>query len=694
MTSVLTPPAEAPRAPVRTRNGRLLALVTGLLGLGLAGAVVHLTQGTSAVDAGDVLGLVFGGSAEGTADVVVEARLPRLLAAVLVGVALSLSGAVLQSISRNIMAAPDTLAVNAGAHLAIVAVAAFGVSLPLMGAAGVAFFGGLGAATLVLLLSGGGGTGSARLVLAGTATALAMIALTTTLLLLFAQETRGLFAWGEGSLDQNGLSGVRTFAPLVAVVLAVLLVMGRRLDLVHLGDDHARALGVSVTRVRVSAVMLAVLLAAAAVVLAGPVGFVGLAAPALVRLLASTVPRLHRHIVLLPVAALAGAVLVITADVLIRALVGSQTALEVPTGVVTTIFGAIFLIALARTLRISGSPGEPPAATTRTGLGAARYRVLLIVIALVAVGVVIGGTLAGDAKLLLGDLANWVTGQAGPIVSGVMDNRLPRVVAAVLAGASLALAGAVIQNVSRNPLAEPGILGVTGGAGFGAVVVITLVPTSGFWLQAGAAGLGAVLAATLVFASAARRGFASDNLVLIGFGVWAGTTALIALLITLTDPWNESKALTWLSGSTYGRTFEHLVPMLVAILVTVPVLWYLREVLDLVSLDEETPRLLGVRVPRARLALLVCAVVLTGAAVAGVGVVSFVGLVAPHAARALVGRRSARVLPVAALLGGTLVCLADLIGRSVIAPAQLPAGLVTALVGTPYFLWLLHRSRS
>jgi ferric hydroxamate transport system permease protein len=693
MTTLLTP-ADAPVAPARARTSRLLVLVTGLLGLGLAGALVHLTQGTSAVDAGDVLGLLFGGTAEGTADIVVEARLPRLFAAVLVGAALAVAGAVLQSISRNIMASPDTLAVNAGAHLSIVAVAAFGVSLPLVGAAGVAFLGGLGAAALVLLLSGGGGTGSARLVLAGTATALAMIALTTTLLLLFAQETRGLFAWGEGSLDQNGLAGVRTFAPLVAAVLVVLLVMARRLDLVHVGDDHARALGVSVTRVRVWAVVLAVLLAAAAVVLAGPIGFVGLAAPALVRLLASAVPRLHRHVVLLPVAALAGAVLMISADVLLRALVGAQTALEVPTGVVTTIFGAIFLVVLARTLRVSGSAGEPPAATTRTGLEPSRYRLLLVVTVLVTVGVVVGGVLVGDAKLLLGDLANWVTGQAGPIVSGVMDNRLPRVVAAVLAGASLALAGVVIQNVSRNPLAEPGILGVTGGSGLGAIVVITLVPMSGFWLQAGAAGLGAALAAALVFATAAKRGFASDNLVLIGFGVWAGTTALIALLITLTDPWNESKALTWLSGSTYGRTFEHLVPMLVAILVTVPVLWYLREVLDLLSLDEETPRLLGIGVPPARLVLLVCAVLLTGAAVAGVGVVGFVGLVAPHAARALVGRRSARVLPVAALLGGTLVCLADLIGRSVIAPAQLPAGLVTALVGTPYFLWLLHRSRS
>jgi ferric hydroxamate transport system permease protein len=696
MTATLAPteaPGPAP-VPAPARSARLFLLVVALLGVAVALALVHLTQGTSAVGPGDVLGLLLGSESDGTVDVIVESRLPRLLVAVLVGVALAVSGAVLQSVSRNIVASPDTLAVNAGAHLAIVAVAAFGVSLPMLGAAGVAFVGGLGAAALVLMLSGAGGSGSARLVLAGTAIALMMIALKTTLLLLFAQETRGLFAWGEGSLDQNGLSGVATFAPVVGVVLVVLLAMSRRMDLVYIGDDHARALGVPVTRVRVSAVVLAVLLAAAAVVLTGPIGFVGLAAPALVRLLAGAVPRLHRHAVLLPVSALAGVVVMLISDVLLRAMLGSQTALEVPTGVVTTVLGAIFLVVLARTLRVSGLSGETPSAGARVGLSRPRYLVLLTVLVVLVVGTVVGGVLLGDAKLLLGDVVNWVSGQAGPIVSGVMDNRLPRVLAAVLAGASLALAGVVIQNVSRNPLAEPSIIGVTGGAGLGAVLVITLVPMSGFWLQAGAAGVGAGITAALVFVTAARRGFASDNLVLIGFGVSAGANSLVAMLITLTDPWNESKALTWLSGSTYGRTFEHLVPMMAAVAVIIPILWYLRGTLDLLSLDEETPRLLGIRVPRSRLVLLVCAVVLTGAAVAGVGVIGFVGLVAPHAARALVGRRSARVLPVAALLGAILVGVADMVGRSVIAPSQLPAGLVTAIVGTPYFIWLLYRARA
>ena len=681
-----------PVAPVR-RRGRLTLLVVGLGALIVLGAAVHLTQGTASTNAWDVLRLMFGASADGTEAIVIESRLPRLLAAVFVGVALGASGAVLQSVARNIMAAPDTLAVDAGAHLAVVAVAAFGVSLPLLGATGIAFVGGLAAAMVVLALSGTGGTGIVRLVLAGTALALAMSSLTYILLLLFSQETRGLFAWGAGSLDQNGLGGVRTLAPLVGVALVLLLAMARRLDLVYLGDDHARTLGVHVGRIRAAAVVLAVLLAAAAVTLAGPIGFVGLAAPALVRLLAGAVPGLHRHAALVPVSAATGVALLIGADVLLRAVIGSQGALEVPTGVVTTILGAIFLIVLARNIRVTSATAEPPAAGARGGVSPARYRLILVVLLTIAVAVVVGSALLGDTKLLLGDVVNWLTGQAGPIVSNVMENRAPRVVASLLAGVSLALAGALIQAVARNPLAEPGIIGVSGGAGLGAVTVITLVPSVGFWTQAGFAGLGGALAMVLVFILAARGGFASERLVLIGFGVHAGSMALITLLITLTDPWNETKALTWLGGSTYGRSFEHLIPMMLAVLIVLPVLIRARGELDLLSVDDETPRVLGVHVPRSRLLLLTCAVLLTGAAVAGVGVIVFVGLVAPHAARAIVGRRHARTLPVAALLGGVLVCAADTVGRTVIAPGQLPAGLMTAIIGAPYFVWLLYRSR-
>ncbi|WP_035777046.1 iron ABC transporter permease [Arthrobacter sp. H5] len=685
---------DSPSAQLAEPGVRLVAVGGLLLAATIILALVHITQGTSTVNAGDILGLVFGTNDDGdTAAVVAASRVPRLVAGVLVGVALGAAGAVMQSVSRNALASPDTLAVNAGAHLAIVAVAAIGLQMPLLGAVGVAFVGGLGAAALVLALSGTGQSTSVRLVLAGSAIALAFSALTHTLLILFAQETRGLFAWGSGSLGQSGMDKFVLLAPLIGVVLAVLLAKSRSLDLLTLGDDQARVLGIKVRGTQILAVVLAVLLAAAAVTIAGPIGFVGLAAPAVVRLAAAKVPGLHRHVPLIVASALMGIFLVLGADVLLRALVGAEAAVEVPTGVVTTIFGAIFLVVLAHRMRTSGPTREARSVSLRSARSGRAGVVVIIVLALLMVAGSIAGLLLGDAKLLLGDVANWVSGQAGPVVSSVMDARFPRVAAALLAGASLALAGTAIQAVSRNPLAEPSIIGVSGGAGLGAIAVITFVPLAGFWAVGAAAGVGAAVASLIVFGLALRGGMQTDRFVLVGIGVSAAAMAGITLLIVLTDPWNEAKALTWLSGSTYGRSMQHLIPMTVALLLTVPVIASLHRTQDLLSLDEDTPRLLGIAVPRSRLVLLVCAVMLTGSAVAGIGVIGFVGLVAPHAARALVGARHKLALPTAMLLGALLVCAGDLLGRTMIAPAQLPAGLLTALLGTPYFVYLLFRSR-
>jgi ABC-type Fe3+-siderophore transport system permease subunit len=270
---------------------------------------------------------------------------------------------------------------------------------------------------------------------------------------------------------------------------------------------------------------------------------------------------------------------------------------------------------------------------------------------------------------------------------------LPRVIGSLAAGAALALAGTLVQAVTRNPLAEPGLLGVTGGAGLGAVLLVTTIPAVSSWGIAGAAFLGAALAATVVFGLAARGGFQQNRLVLIGIGVQAGTTALISLLIVLTDPFNATKALIWLSGSTYGRTMTDVLPVALVLLAVLAILAVRYHQLDLIGVDEDTPRLLGLRLAPVRLLFLGLSVLLTGTAVAAVGAIGFVGLIAPHAARALVGRRHARVIPVSLLLGAILVATADVLGRTVIAPAQLGTGLLTAVIGTPYFIWLLWHSR-
>ena len=655
-------------------------------------AAVHVTQGSADVGPLELLAVLTGANGQDAA-VLVSSRLPRLAAGVLVGVALGVAGLVMQTVSRNLLASPDTLAVNAGSYLAVVTVAALGVVLPIAGGGAVAFLGGLAAAALVLGLAGGVGrsTGTVRLVLAGSAIALALTALTTMLLLLFPERTTGLYAWSNGSLAQTGMESVAQLGPVVAIAALVLLAFARQLDLIALGDDAATVLGVRVRRTRLVGIVVAVLLSAAAVTVAGPIGFVGLAAPAIVRLIAQRVPGMQRHALLIPASAIAGVVIVLGADVLLRLVFGGQAAVDVPTGVVTTIFGAVFLVALALRARASSESGGGFAigpGLSRRGrvIAIAASAVLLVVVAF-------GSLLLGDAKLLGGDVVNWVTGQAGRLVEFVMSTRAPRIAAAILAGGALALAGAVVQAVSRNPLAEPAILGVTGGAGVGAVLVITLWPFATFLALTTGGLLGAAIAAIVVFGLALRGGLASTRLILVGLGVSAAAGATVAMLIIATDPYNAAKALTWMSGSTYGRTFPHLVPLLVVMVVALPLLASARRELDVLAFDDDTPRVLGIRLGRTRLALLAVSVALTATAVAAVGVIGFVGLVAPHAARAVVGARHAHVLPLAALLGALLVCVADTLGRTVIAPGQLPAGLLTAVVGAPYFVWLLWRSR-
>ena len=674
--------------------------VAAVAGVGSAVAVllaaVHLTQGTADVGFGDLVRVLLdGGGSEQEVAVVVASRVPRLLAGLLVGVALGLSGAALQSIARNPLAAPDTLGVDSGAYLLLVLAIALRWALPVPFVGGLAFLGGLAAAGLVLTLASGAGSGPTRLVLAGSAIAMALDSVTVTLLLLYRTETTGLFAWGSGSLGQYGLSSLTWMGPLVLLAAGGLVAMAGRLDIHGLGDDAAAVLGMNPRRIRLVVVLLAVLLAAASVTVAGPVGFVGLAAPAIVRLLGARVPGLLRHRALLPVSALSGVVVVLGADVLVRSALGAQVGgIEVPTGVVTALFGALFLIALACRFRSSGPVRPAPAARSsrlrgRTGFGA------VLVLGVAALGAVaVGALLLGDALLRTGDLANWFSGQAGPIVTYVLDARVPRVLAALVAGAALAVAGAVIQSCCRNPLAEPGILGVTSGAGLGAIVAITLLPAASTWMITGSALAGAAVASVLVFGLAVRGGLESDRLVLIGVGVAAAADALITVVIVLTDPWSIAKALTWLSGSTYGRTLPQVVPVAVTLLLAWPLLWRAHRTLDLLAVDDDTPRVVGVRLQHARPLLLGLACLLTATAVAAVGVIAFVGLVAPHAARALAGARHARVLPVTVVLGGLLVSVADTLGRTVIAPGQLPAGLLAALVGTPYFVWLLWRSRT
>ncbi|MEW2580247.1 iron ABC transporter permease [Streptomyces syringium] len=681
-------------APARLSGRRPRAVLVGG-GLALALClivVVHLGLGASGVGVADVMELLAGHGAPGTEDVLVGSRLPRTLTGLVVGIALGVSGVLVQGATRNPLAAPDTLGVNAGAYFAVVLVAFTGVSLGPVPAGGAAFLGGLLAVAVVYLLTGSGVLTPGRVLLAGATVALAGTSAAEFLQMLDVQATRGLFFWGNGTLMQSGLERPLVLGAVIAVGALTAPLLARPLDLLALGDETAHAMGVRVERIRFSAFLVAVLLSAAAVSLAGPIGFVGLIAPVMVRQLG-----MRKHAQLIPMAALAAAVLVLGADAAAQLIVrpsASQPA-EIPVGVVTALIGGPVFMMLAR--RVSTGDADTGAAVAVSDRRRAPAYAVALGGGLVALAVaIVVSVRVGDVGVSWSQLGAALFGSPEEITEAVVSYRLPRILVAALAGACLAVAGAAVQAVVRNPLAEPGLVGVTGGASVGAVAVILLFPSAPMAALPAAAGAGGVLMLALVVLVARgprdgrRSGLDPTRVVLVGLGAAATAMAFVNIMVVGAQM-NISAALGWLAGSTYGRDFSALVWLAVPALVAVLLVLAARPV-NLLALGDELPRALGLELGLARLLLLGAGAVLAAGTAAAIGAVGFVGLVAPHLARRVVGNSTARMVPMAAVLGAVLVVASDALGRWLLAPIEIPVGIVTALVGAPYLVWLLRRT--
>ncbi|MGG3006053.1 FecCD family ABC transporter permease [Geobacillus stearothermophilus] len=281
----------------------------------------------------------------------------------------------------------------------------------------------------------------------------------------------------------------------------------------------------------------------------------------------------------------------------------------------------------------------------------------------------------------------------------ILTFRLPRVLVAWLAGMALAAAGAILQGMVRNPLASPDVLGITGGAAAAVVAFLALfsdennsLTVSIHWLPL-AAFLGAAAAAWFVYMLAWKNGLAPLRLVLIGIGISALMQAVTTLLMIVGPIYRASQANVWITGSVYGASWQHvslMAPLVIGLLLMA--MLAARHV-NVQELGGELAVGLGSAVERQRLGLVLLSTALTGGAVAFAGGIGFVGLMAPHMARRLVGSAFGALLPTAALLGGVLVMGADLAGRMLLAPTEIPAGVFTAALGAPYFIYLLYRTR-
>ncbi|UXS04124.1 iron ABC transporter permease [Agrobacterium tumefaciens] len=589
-------------------------------------------------------------------------RAPRVVAAILTGAALAAAGSVLQSVLRNPLAAPDILSVTSGAQLMLViSTLLLPVAVPsIIATTG----GGLTGALACIALAGGFRAPPGRLALAGVAISLCFAALSSAIVLLADDRASGLILWSSGILDQTGWSKIVVAAPVILLSCLVLMTIARPLDLLGLGDQVSASLGLT-RALTLSGIFAGVLLSGAAVTLAGPIGFIGLAIPNILRALGIT---RHRHH--LPLALILGANTLLFADVVVQFFAGNGSI--IPTGVVVACFGAPVMLFLLRTTRIGSE--------RRIGTPSALHRPSLpLLIGLLAAIALIG---SGGA-LMIGDSVSLSIAD----IAANLDIRAPRLLVALACGALLATAGTVLQAVTRNPLCGPETLGLAQAAAlFSLVGLLSGFVPGTFLFQC--VTLGGAFAAIFLLRLFGPKN-SPDRLILAGVAI-AASCGAAGTIIVVEARLQTAEALSWLAGSTHGRGYADALSLMpwLAFLITVGIVCSRH--LDTLALGDDTARSLGLPTDKARRWAIFYAACAVGVAVSSIGAVSFVGLLSPHAARLLAGPRHARCLPVAMVVGGVLMVFADLIGRSIIAPLELPAGIVTAVIGAPIFLILLR----
>jgi iron complex transport system permease protein len=601
--------------------------------------------------------------------------LPRLAICLLAGAALGLAGTLMQQVLRNPLASPTTLGVASGAQLALMMVTLLAPSWLLIGREWIAMAGGSLAMGLVFALAWRRQLNPVVIVFAGLVINLYLAAISMGLLLFFQEELKGLLVWGSGSLAQNSWSGVGYLLPrlLLAAMLAAVLV--RPLAVLELDDASARSLGVSLKHLRFAGLGLAVFITACVVSVVGLIGFIGLAAPAMVRLLG--VRKLAQRLLW---ALILGALLLAATDLLLQTLSRFWPVL-IPTGAMTALLGAPLLLWLIPRLGIKQS-----APKANSSLQLARHPAPTRLVGLMVLGL----AAAVIASLLFGQgmggwhWPSWLRWQAQ------LEWRLPRTLAAGAAGVLLALTGTLLQRVSNNPMASPELLGVSGGTFMGVIAAALLLPALPLPMMLLGGLVGAFACLLLLVLINRRNGFQPERILLSGIAITALFEPLQAIALANGDL-RVQQLLSWMSGSTYYVTQPVALALVVLALLMLAACLLVSRWLDLMPMGPAVATALGIHLGRAQLTILLLVAVLTASATMVIGPLSFAGLLAPHLARLMGLVRARWHLLGAAGCGALLMVSADWIGQQILFPQEVPVGLVSTLLGGAYFMWCLRR---
>ena len=599
--------------------------------------------------------------------------LPRLAISLLVGAGLGLVGVLFQQVLRNPLAEPTTLGVATGAQLGMTITTLWAIP-GVLTSQFAALAGACIVGALVFGVAWGKRLSPVTLILAGLVVSLYCGAINQLMVIFHHDQLQSMFLWSTGTLTQTDWSVVQRLWPQLLGGVMLTLLLLRPLTLMGLDDGVARNLGLALSLARLGALTLAIVISAFLVNAVGIIGFIGLFAPLLAKMLGAR--RLLSRLMLAP---LIGALILWLSDQLILWL--TRVWMEVSTGSVTALIGAPLLLWLLPRLRSMSAPSmnaSDSVANERQNVQWFALGGLVILLAAMFVALSLGRDAHSwhwASGTLLDELAQW---------------RWPRIASALIAGVMLAVAGCIIQRLTGNPMASPEVLGISSGAAFGVVLMLFVVPGNAFGWLLPAGSLGAAVTLLIILIAAGRGGFSPHGMLLAGMALSTAFTMLLMMLQASGDP-RMAQILTWISGSTYNATGEQVVQSAIAMVILLLLVPLCRRWLTILPLGGETARSIGMALSPARIGLLLLAACLTAAATLTIGPLSFVGLMAPHIARMMGFRRTMPHIVISALIGGLMLVFADWCGRMLMFPYQVPAGLLSTFIGAPYFIYLLRK---
>lgn len=602
--------------------------------------------------------------------------LPRITIALLAGGILAFASLLLQQVMGNPLASDSTLGINSGAQFSLFGIAIFAPQLLQYSSSLIALVGAAFSLLLVLALAMRKTISPLLLILSGLVVNLYFGACTTMMMLFYPEESRGLVQWGAGSLVQESWYDSQLLAIQSAVCFFLIFLLRRPLTILTLNDSNAKSLGVPVGKLRFIGVVISAYLIASVVSAVGMIGFIGLAAATMVRQLG--IRTLTWQLI---TSFILGALLLATTDLILQ-LISLYYQVNLPTGAVTALIGTPLLLWLMfRSLPHSGR------LTGATLQKVRQYRphFTWLIIAFFAMSFImalgLGKTINNTWQMLT---------PAHPFNLEILALRYPRMLIAVCAGILLSVAGVLLQRLTLNPMASPELLGVSSGASMGILLSLFVFSAQAplwFWLS----GIsGAFIALMMLATINQRNGMLPEKVLLTGISLSALFDTLQRIAIASGDP-RANQLISWSSGSTQTLAPTLAVPFTLLTLLLLASSLVFSRWLDLLRLQAPIAQALGLNISQTRWILIIFSAILTALATLIVGPLSFIGLLVPHLTYFLGIHTARQQLLISALLGSTIMLIADWIGRQILFPYEIPAGLVATLVGGSYFLLMMRK---